>query len=192
MNERATLDDVRRERRGLTVDDFDLLHENGAFADYGKTELIDGDIYVMSSQWSRHAKAKSRLFFALASRLAAISSDLEAIVEVTIKVAADSAPEPDIVLTNWQGDRFVPAEAVALVIEVSHSTLDVDLGRKRELYAAAGIPEYWVVNVSADRVLVHTRPTGANYEDRHELPFGEPLASATIAGLIVSTDHLVH
>jgi hypothetical protein len=54
---------------GLRVEDFLLLNDSGAFDAYGKTELIDGDIYVMNAQHSPHARAKSRLHVALANRL---------------------------------------------------------------------------------------------------------------------------
>ena len=117
------------ERVRLSVDDFLLLNDSGAFAHYTKTELIDGDIYGMNAQHSRHARAKSRLHLSLALRLREIGSDLEAIVEVTVRAAGDSAPEPDIVLTRFGGDREVPADTVALVVEVADTTLATDLGR---------------------------------------------------------------
>jgi hypothetical protein len=87
--------------------------------------------------------------------------------------------------------RTVPAESVALVIEVSDSSLDRDLGRKSVLYAAAGIPEYWVVDLAGERILIHVDPNADGYLGQVALPFGEPLPSATIAGLDLGVVHLV-
>lgn len=175
----------------LRVSDFEVLADSGAFVEFGKTELLDGEIYVMNSQWSRHARAKSRLYLLLGNQLAAIGSELEALVEVAVRVADDSMPEPDITLTRWRGDRAVPADTVALLVEVSDTTLDIDLGRKVRLYAAARIPEYWVVDVNEGVVLAHTSPNGAVFAKQASIPFGARLTSATIAGLTIDTTRLL-
>lgn len=189
MNEPAGIL-AHSERLRLRAVDFELLTESGAFAECRKTELIDGNIYVMNSQLARHARAKSRLFLELVGRLQAIGSDLEALVEVAVRVADDSVPEPDIVLSRYRGDRFVPGEMAALVVEVADTTLRTDLGRKSELYASAGVPEYWVVDVAANRVLIHADPRDGCYERRCEVPFGEPLIADTIAGLEIESGSL--
>ncbi len=181
----------RPERMRFRVEDYELLIDGGAFRDYGKVELIDGEIWVVNPQPTRHARAKVRLTVALANRLEALGSDLEAISEVSVRVADDSMPEPDIVLTRFRGDRAVPGETVALAIEVSETTPDNDLGRKAKLYAAAGIPEYWVVDLPGGRVVVHEQPGAADYQRRRDVSFGEPLIAATVPGLEVATDRLV-
>lgn len=179
------------ERYRLRVEDFLLLDESGAFADYTKTELIDGEVFGMNAQHSQHARAKSRLLIEFALQLRAIGSDLEAISEVTVRTADDSAPEPDIVLTRWRGRGVVPVETVALLVEVADTTLSTDVGRKAELYAAAGVPEYWVVDVNGDRIVIHSLPTSEGYEARFEVPFGGALRAATIDGLDLGEVKLV-
>jgi Uma2 family endonuclease len=71
-----------------------------------------------------------------------------------------SLPEPDIaVLTRTlNSERPTPSE-VRLVVEIADSTLSRDLGQKATLYARAGIPEYWVVDISNRRVHVHLSPS---------------------------------
>jgi len=170
------------ERRPLTASDFELLFEAGALDDMRRAELIDGDIYGMSPQTNRHALTKSRLGFAIMEQLAAIGSSLQAVVEVSVVVAETSVPEPDIVVSSYKGDGFIPADMIALVVEVSLSTLATDLGRKAELYAAAAIPEYWVVDVNAERVVVHTCPRAQGYAEKVVVPYGEPLVSTVIDG----------
>ena len=180
-----------REKVRLTVESYLLLDEHGAFADYHKTELIDGDVYGMNAQHSRHARVKSRLHVELALALRQIRSDLEAVVEVTVRVADDGAPEPDIVLTSWRGDGVMPADTVALVVEVADTTLAMDLGRKAELYAAAGVPEYWVVDVAGGRIVLHHGVNEGRYGRRSDIALGGAVRSATVAGLGVDTAALI-
>ena len=178
------------QRWRLRASDFELLFEAGALADVRRAELIDGDIYGMSPQRTRHARVKTELAFAIRSALVACRSRLRMLTVVSVVVAGDSVPEPDIAVSSYTGDRFMPADTVALAVEVADTTLATDLGRKAELYAAAGIPEYWVVDVNAGRVIVQWAPSATGYAQRREVAFGEPLVSRTIAGLAVGTAEL--
>lgn len=181
----------RPEKLRLRVEDFELLEEGGAFGEFSKAELIDGDIYIVKAQFARHGRAKMRLLYALMKRLEEIGGDLEAFSEVSVRVAADSMPEPDIFLAQRQDYGPVPVASVALVIEVADTTLDTDMGRKAVLYAATGIPEYWVVDLDSGRVVIHHRPEADGYRDRSKAPFGRPLAAATIEGLDLSAVKLI-
>lgn len=179
----STLSGARK--LGLRVEDFLLLNDSGAFRDYAKTELIDGDIYVSGPRFAPQARTKSRLALALATRLAELGGDLEAIIGVSVRLNEDSVPRPDIVLTRWRGGGLIPVESVALVIEVSDTTLETDLGRKSDLYAAAGIPEYWVIDLNEGRALMHELPDADGYHGQLDILLNERLASATIDGLEV-------
>ena len=190
MNAPARIIDTP-ERARLTVEDFLLLIENGALDAYGKSELIDGDIYVMNAQFSPHARAKSNVLVALALGLRQLHTDFEAWAEVAVHVAPDSMPEPDIIVTNWRGRKAVPANAVALVIEVSETTRRIDLGRKAELYATAGIPEYWVFDLNLRRVCVHLNPVSGGYGAITNVPFGASLEAVAVAALSLDTTFLV-
>jgi Uma2 family endonuclease len=81
----------------------------------------------------------------------------------------DSVPEPDGAVIrgarrDYDETRGHPQAAdVALVIEVSHSSLDDDRTTKRTLYAEAGIPTYWIVNLVDNVIEVHTAPAGGDY-----------------------------
>jgi Uma2 family endonuclease len=176
-----------RERVKLRVADFEMLAEGGAFAEHGTTELIDGDIYFMNAQFARHARAKMHLATALIGQLAALGVELQVLTEVSVQVADDSMPQPDVVLTNYAGDRALPVESVGLVVEISATTLDFDLGRKSDLYAAAGVPEYWVVDLEGKRVLMHEHPSADGYLGQLDVLFGESLISATIEGLVIDS-----
>lgn len=174
----------------LKNDDFWLLNDHGTFAEYAKTELIEGEILCMNAQHSRHARIKSDMLVELALALRSQGTSLKAISEVSVALSADSVPEPDIVLTSYMGDGPVPLETLALVVEVSDTTLDFDLGRKLALYARAGVPEYWVVDVVGRTVYQHWSPAGEAYVERRTLDVGQSLLAATISGLAVETSAL--
>jgi Uma2 family endonuclease len=174
----------------LRVDDFLLLREHGAFDGYSKTELIEGEIICMNSQFSRHARVKSDLAFELESCLRSMKSPLKAVVEVAVAVSADTMPEPDIVLTSFRGNGPVPLDTIALVVEVSDTTLATDLGRKAHIYARAGVPEYWVVDLNEDRCLLHMGAGAEGYAEQLDVPFGEALISGTMEGLKAETARL--
>ncbi len=77
----------------------------------------------------------------------------------------DSArPEPDVVWAVGAAAHPLAAD-VLLLIEVADTTLHLDLGEKAALYAEAGIPEYWVVDIESRRLLVHRQPAGGEYLD---------------------------
>lgn len=175
------------EKVRLRVDDFLLLNDNGAFADYSKTELLDGEIYFMNAQHSRHARIKTELAFEIGLVVREMGSDLRPIIEASTRVSDYSLPEPDIVVTSYKGPHIVPLETVALLIEVSDTTLKIDLGRKLRLFAAAGIPEYWVVDTEGKLVHQMWSPAGKSYREKRSVALGERVGAVTIVGFAVET-----
>ena len=76
-------------------------------------------------------------------------------------------PEPDLVIARLREDNYVnshptPADII-LVVEVADSTLNFDRNVKAPLYAAAGISEYWIVNLVDNRLETYRQPQGAIY-----------------------------
>lgn len=173
-------------RAKLTMRDFLLLDEHGAFAAYRKTELIDGDIYVVNAQYRPHGMVKTRLYDALRDALREAGSLFRPVQEFSLALSDTSTPEPDVMLTNEpDGSGLVPLASVALVIEVADSTLAMDMGRKLSIYAAAGVPEYWVADVNGRVVHQHWGPIGNAYVDHREVSFGIPLILETLDGLTI-------
>jgi Uma2 family endonuclease len=102
----------------------------------------------------------------------------------------DSEPEPDGAVVrghqrDYLGRHPVPAD-VALIIEVSDTSLDVDQGTKKEIYASAGVPVYWIVNLVDHRLEVYTAPQGDDYASRTDLGPGDRVA-VVIAGQAVGS-----
>ena len=180
----------QRKKAKLTVEDYLVLDDRGAFERYGKTELIAGEIYYMNSQHRPHARMKSRLFVELAKALAAFPG-LEAIVEGSISIPPYNVPEPDIVVTDQpDGEGLIPLASVKLVIEVADTTIRNDLTRKAKLYAAAGVPEYWVIDLNAGTLHQMWSAGAKGFAQRRETTLGGRIESVTLAGLAVETGGL--
>jgi Uma2 family endonuclease len=172
----------------LRIEDYLLLDRSGAFDAYAKTELIEGEIYFMNAQHRPHALAKMEIYDGLRDGLRAIGSPLRPIVEASIAMPERSAPEPDIVLTSEPlGQGLIPLASVALVVEVSDTTLATDLGRKAALYARHGIPEYWVADIEGRVIHQMWGPGEEGYAERREVNLGERIEAATIEGLALGT-----
>ena len=176
----------------LTVEDFLLLDRSGAFADYAKTELIDGTVIVVNAQYSEHFTVKTLLLRRLADACDRLGRGLEAWSEGSIAIPPSHVPEPDIFVTRVRPTRgLVSAETVMLVVEVATTSLSLDLGPKLEIYAAAGIGEYWVVDVKAQTIHRMWSPAGQAYAEQDEMKLGERIEVKTIERLAVETKGLV-
>lgn len=173
----------------LRVEDYLLLDDTGAFDGYAKTELLDGEILFMNAQHRPHARIKSRLFIEIAAALQ--GSGLEAIVEGSITIPPHNVPEPDIVVTaEAEGEGLIPLPSVRLIVEVADTTVRHDLTRKARIYAAAGVPEYWVVDVRAVTIHQLWSPDAGEYRERRELPLRGRVTAATLACLSIDATGL--
>ena len=173
----------------LTIEDFLHLDGAGAFRAYAKTELIDGQIVAMNAQFSQHARAKTLLLRRLANAVETCLPGFEVWSEVSVAIPPDHLPEPDLVVTSFVPERRapVPVETVPLLVKVSDTTLSYDLGTKQRLYAAGGVPEYWVADLEGEVFHRMWSPTQDGYAHADKVAFGRPLASATIEGLTIDT-----
>jgi Uma2 family endonuclease len=179
------------QRVKLRIDDYVRLDAAGAFDTYGKTELLDGEVVFMNAQYRPHARIKSRLYLLMSRGLTDIDSTLEALVEGSVAMPPHNVTGPDIAVTaEPEGDGLIPLASLAMVVEVADSTLDNDLGRKLAIYAAAAVPEYWVVDVQGEVIHQMWKPEGEAYAETRQIAFGQPIDAVTIAGLIVATDRL--
>lgn len=84
----------------------------------------------------------------------------------------DSEPEPDVAIIRGMRedylDRHPYPQDIALVIEVSDSTLRQDRITKQRIYAAGGIPIYWLINLTAQTLEVYTQPSGTGIDARYQ------------------------
>jgi Uma2 family endonuclease len=191
---RSTGESARRDEPMLlriTAAQFSVMVEAGAFTGGPGVELRGGLLYRMNPQHVPHLRAKDRLFLALANALQVMGSSLVASSEGSVRLGDGEVPQPDLIV--WEPVRVrgpVPGERVRIIAEISDTTLTDDLGRKRALYAAASVPEYWVVDLPGRAVHQYWAPTDGAYARSAVVPFGDALQSATLDGLAVPTDGL--
>lgn len=176
----------------LRVEDFDLLAMNGGLEGLERTELLDGDIYLMSPQYSPHSDAKSLIYEALLDWKRLYRPELAVRTESSVAMPPNDEPMPDLILCDWERrEKGIPVEAVLLLVEIADASRARDMGYKKDLYARQGVPEYWVVDIDKRKVWRFSSPNADGYGAEAEVPFGELLHAATLEWLVVETVGLV-
>jgi Uma2 family endonuclease len=88
-------------------------------------------------------------------------------IDVSPEDNPSNEPEPDLIVLNRDFLSFRSSnpgpQDLHLVVEVADTTLNFDLTVKAALYARAGIAEYWVLDVSGRRLIVHRHPQSGKY-----------------------------
>ena len=145
------------------------MAETGILGPDERVELVRGVIRDMSPKNWAHVMTTKVVFRMLEDALrgrASVYQEAPLVAE-----GIDSEPEPDVLVCSnpdewaYRSRRTKPL----LVIEVANSSLEYDLSEKASLYAEAGVPEYWVVNL-VDRVLmVFREPLKGSYQVRLSL-----------------------
>jgi Uma2 family endonuclease len=135
----------------------------------GRYELIDGEIISKMGQKPPHAYVV-RLVMAWLARLFGVETVLiQSTIDLTAVSPQYDEPEPDAAVTAQPVTAYAdhhPAPAdLLLVVEVSDTTLRFDLRNKADLYARAGIREYWVVDLAGRQVFVHRQPAAGGYAE---------------------------
>lgn len=172
----------------FTVDDYHRMGEAGIFADAGRVELIEGVIASLSPVGPRHFAIVLRISRLLAK---AVGERATLSIQGPVRLAPRSEPEPDAAVLRPRADDYehgLPGPSdILLLVEVSDSTLARDRDVKAPLYAAHGIPEYWLVDLDARKVLVHRDPLPTERRWRSVQPVGPDavLDVATLPGAAV-------
>jgi len=141
----------------FTVEQYFALVDQGVLEENDKVELLEGVVVAMASENVWHA---SGVRFAYEALRAAVGSRAYVDQQHCFIAGAMSVPEPDIaVLPGMPSDYSTHHPSSAhLVVEVADSSLVQDRLTKTGIYAAAGIPEYWIIARKGDQVLVSTGP----------------------------------
>lgn len=147
----------------LTVDDLEAMVRAGVFARDGdrRVELVEGKLVRMSPESLPHSRFSARLNRAVdrvIERLG-LAERYEVLNGGTVRISDTSAFDPDGAVIDREAEGFfVRSDQVFLIIESSLSTLKRDLGAKSRAYAAAGIAEYWVIDVKNAKLHVFRTP----------------------------------
>ena len=144
----------------LTREWYDKLVLTGAL-DGVPVELLNGELVRMAPQGWPHDRSSGLLAHLLdRALLASYGERYRVQQEKPFAAGTVHEPEPDLYVVD--ADQMIhgtdhPSRA-HLVVEVSNTSRRIDLVRKPPIYAAADVPLYWVVDVKAGQVIVHSKP----------------------------------
>jgi Uma2 family endonuclease len=167
--------------------EYEQLVEKGVLASGDNVELIDGLLIVAEPQSATHYTAIKLVERALAR---AFGEGWHTRSQAPIALDETSEPEPDVAVVRGDVRAYTavhPADPV-LVVEIALTSLTLDRGHKASLYARAGRPEYWILNliervleVYRDPVPSPSAPYGWDYRTRETLAANDsvrPLAAS--------------
>jgi Uma2 family endonuclease len=190
LNGRATDDYVRRR---ITVEDFGKMAEAGIFAPDEHVELVEGCLVSYAPpHGSPHAGTVWWFTETLRRRL-----DGRAVLwaQLPVVIAETTELEPDLTVLAPRAEgyrRALPRAADVLgVIQVADSSLHRDRKRKLPLYAASGIPEYWIVDLRRDRIETYREPAGAEYASYRLARRGGSVSFEALPDVLLSVDELL-
>ncbi|RMF89709.1 MAG: Uma2 family endonuclease [Nitrospinota bacterium] len=183
---------VQLARRLFTVEEYHQMARAGILTEDDRVELIEGEIVEMAPLGSRHAACVDRLTQLFVERLGR-----QAIVRVQspIRVGEYSEPQPDLTLLRPRSDFYATAHPtprdVLLVVEVAETSTDYDREIKGPLYARAGIPEIWLVDLSRGIVEIYRQPTVQGYQVVEQRGPNTHLTLAVLPSLTLSVDEIL-
>lgn len=160
----------------LTVDQYHQMLEAGVLREGAPIELIDGllvqkdradlggDPVTIGTRHVFSVKRLVRLFL----RVEEVGCHLHS--QAPVALGNDQEPEPDLAVVHGAemdyADRYPEPADIPAIMEVSDSSLTFDRRTKLEIYATAGIPIYWIVNLVDNQIEVHEQPEGSTYTQR--------------------------
>lgn len=176
----------------LTSERYFALVDQGVLQHDDRVELLEGVVVAMSPSDPPHASATTRVHRALRE---ALGPGPVIRVQCAFIASAASVPEPDVAVvpgTDADYDRRHPTTAL-VVFEVADSSLAQDRLTKSAIYAAAGVPDYCIVNVRDDVVEAYRRPDpeARRYLELRVHGRGERVALTTFPGATLAVDDLL-
>lgn len=163
--------------RRFNREEYYRMAESGILSPHERVELIDGEIISMPPQNLPHATAVAATTMTLAARFATTH-----IVrcQLPVTLADDCEPEPDFSLVTKAHLQECTAQGIHpncpdLIVEISDRSLGYDRGEKVGVFARAGVPEYWILNVRRRCLEIRRHPT-----TDLDAPFGHTYGSIRI------------
>jgi Uma2 family endonuclease len=176
----------------LTAERYFALVDEGVLEPDDRVELLEGIIVAKEPQTPWHASGVRWVFDAL---VVALGSRALVTQQTPFIAGRRSVPEPDVfVVPGTRGDYLRGHPATAhLVVEVSDATLVQDRLTKSGVYAAAGVPEYWIVSRRGDHVLVAAHPVvrKRHYAIVRVARRGDTITLAAFPDVTVAVDDLL-
>jgi Uma2 family endonuclease len=191
MSEPVVVMEEALSRYRITVEQYHRMGEAGIFPEDARVELLDGEVVAMTPIGSRHAAAVRRLMRTFGS----LGDRCLPSPQCPVRLPGDSEPEPDLAILRPReddyGGRHPGAADVLLLVEVADSSGTKDRFRKGRLYALAGIPEYWIVDLERDLLEIRLRPEGDLWGETRLLHRGDEVAPAAFPDFPVAVDSIL-
>jgi len=164
----------------MTADRYERLVEVGGFGADDPVFLWNGRLVEKMPNGRPHSLTSMKLLYTL---VRTIPDGWHAVHEVPLKIGMSSMPEPDLMVVRGDPDDYLDrsrtARDVAIVIEVSDSSVAQDSVTKLRAYAIDGVPVYWIANLPSRRIFVHSDPTGPAenpaYREHREFGVGDEI-----------------
>jgi Uma2 family endonuclease len=178
--------------RRFTVDDYHRMAETGILTEDDRVELLDGQVLEMSPIGPAHAGCVNRLT-RLFTRLTAGSATVS--VQNPVVLSARSEPQPDLAILRYREDGYAAAHPsqgdVLLVVEVADRSSQSDRAVKVPLYAAAGIGEVWLVDLSEGRIEVYRGPAPVGYRQVSRVRSGQSITPLRFPDLTIAANEIL-
>ena len=171
----------------ISLDRYHAMIAAGILGEDDPVELLAGKIIDMSPSGRYHAVCVTQLAEWFLPRL---KNQYICRQEQPITIPSGSEPEPDYVIAARRDHKYLThhpyPEDIYLLIEVADQTLARDRGAKLRIYAAAGIPEYWILNLIDRQVEIYADPdtVAGSYAKRHILGEAEIIVAHPLAGRV--------
>jgi len=168
---------VDLKRRRFTVDEYEQMGRVGILGEDDRVELLDGEIVEMTPIGVRHAECVNRF----TRQLVLVFDDVAVVlVQNPIRLSERSEPQPDLALVHRRPGLYASSHPLAmdvlLIVEVADASIEADRRVKIPLYARAGIPEVWLVDLNQDTVTAYRDPDRGAYSTAQVVRRGEGLA----------------
>jgi Uma2 family endonuclease len=177
----------------FTVAEYHRMGEAGIFHEDDRVELLDGQIVEMTPIGPPHRACVNRLTGLFAPLLTSGRATLS--IQNGFVLDAHDEPEPDVAVLHHRADGYLTPDPgpdhTFLLVEVADSSLQHDRHDKLPRYAAAGIPEIWLVNLPGDAVEIYRDPREGRYRDLRTARRGATIAPLAFPDLTLRVDEIL-
>jgi Uma2 family endonuclease len=170
--------------RKFSTEQYLQMIDAGMWDNGERVELLEGYIVPMTPGGPEHSYA----FLGLNRIFAAALPHFHVAIQVTLNLSPGNVFDPDLMLLKQRESlktSLPRPEDVVLLLESAHSSLRHDQQVKLPLYAAAGIPEYWILDLKSKRLLVHRDPVAEGYREVRTLEASDSIAPLALPQLVV-------
>ena len=176
----------------ISANDYQRMGAAGIFNDKPRVELIDGEIYTTSPITPLHNGHvdKAAKFFTIK-----LLEKVQIRTQGSIRTDKFSEPEPDITILRFDKDFYSKKQATAedtlLAIEVAVYTVKRDRTIKKNKYATAGIPEYWIIIPQKGIIEVFKKPEDNSYSEKKTYKINSTWVVAAFDLKVKGSDFLI-